>query len=144
MALDPTVNGIVVFALALPLGAILYVIRLLSPEPDRSGTERRPGESVPDYVRRRVDRSAAEGREIAAVMPRSIMFMNLAFFGFIAVVVLVFALSPLEMRWLLFVSGFFLGFLSMRLIAWLARTGRIRAGPGSVLDRVLLERPNGR
>ncbi|MGH3015736.1 MAG: hypothetical protein ACRDNR_14600 [Gaiellaceae bacterium] len=134
--IDSWINDLVLTLSGLITGALIGAVGILTP-PDRARrAERRPGESFLEASRR----AARESPHA----PRSALIASLGLWGFLAVLIVSIALSPLEMRWLLFFAGLAVGALAINGLGWLVRQGKLPVLGETRLERALREKVLGR
>ncbi len=101
--IDPIINGVVQALLGFTIGTVLQLT----------------------YVVSIVHRLYKKNKTQTQTTKSSILISLPAFFGVIAVLMLIAYLSPIEIEWVLFISSIIGGFFAMRIIFSRAKMGRI-------------------
>jgi hypothetical protein len=134
--IESWVNDVVLTLSGMIAGSLIGTVGVFTPPDQRRRERRRPGESFLDHSRRMARESPHA--------PRSVLIASLGLWGFLAVLIVSIALSPLEMRWLLFFAGLAVGALAINGLGWLVRQGKLPVLEETRLERALREKVLGR
>ena len=134
MIISPLINSIVIAAFGFFIGVILQIVMIVNPEKSRdsitTSTGRRGWRGFIDYAKE----AAKEGRENAQNAPRQFWVAAFAFYGLIAILILVLIYSPLEMNWLVFLVASIAGFALFDSIFQKAKAGKMPPASSSTDD----------
>jgi hypothetical protein len=144
--INTIINGVVLAIFGLIIGAVLQLLGLMeggvSSDLLRNTREKRNSIGKigwKGFIKESL-KAAEEGRKLMQTMPRSRMILLIAFYGLIAVLILIVKYGPIEMNWWILIGSISTGFVVMDFIYYKAKKGKLRIEGHSIFDVLPNER----
>ncbi len=122
--ISPLINSIVIAGFGFFIGIVLQIAMSIMPERNRESHSLKFNKGLQGFIDD-ANKSAKESREMVQTAGPAFWMSMFAFYGLIAILILIIIYSPLVMNWLVFLLALFTGFGLFEWIFTRAKAGKM-------------------